>query len=163
MIVKNTPDFDILVDDREKMPWNLAKNCKYIQHSTVARLLVGDYTIVGLEDRLCIERKRTATEFANNVFDKNFRLELERMQKFLYRFIIFEFDLQNIIDFPAGSSIPAEKLAQVRVTGQYMMRFISEIETVYHIPVLICGSESNARFMVANIMRRVAEECLITS
>lgn len=160
MSVKNTPNFDIIIDSREKLPWDLTKNCKYIKNVKNDVLKVGDYAIVGLEDKLCIERKRTATEFANNVFDKRFIRELERMKGYPHRFIIFEFSMQDVIDFPKGSAIPPSMLDKLKVTSQYMMRFISEIQVVYNVPILICGSENNARYAATNIMRRVAEEYL---
>lgn len=157
---KNTPNFDIIVDTREKIPWDLKRNCKYIKNVTTSKLDVGDYAIVGLENILCIERKRTATEFAGDVGDKRFKEKLSRMKLFPYRFLIFEFNVQDVVDYPKGSNIPKEKLDDLRITSQYIMRYISEIEVLYNVPVLFCGTENNARYVATNIMRRIAEEHL---
>ena len=52
----------IIIDTREQKPW------EFPGHTTaVQKLDTGDYSVEGLEDILCIERKQNTSEFAKNI------------------------------------------------------------------------------------------------
>ena len=149
----------IIRDSREKKGiWEFT--CEECESVTVQTLKTGDYTLRGCEDILCIERKRTVTEFCNNVTDKRFKNELERMQVCKYRFLILEFSIDDIMRFPVGSSIPKYKWSKLRVTGKFMMAAISRMQVHYNVHVIFAGDRDNAILTATNIMRRVHSEYL---
>jgi hypothetical protein len=117
----------------------------------------GDYSIDGLEHLLCLERKATVAEFAVNMRGDTFKRELERMKSYKYRFIIFEFSIDDILRFPIGSGIPKSKWETMRISSQFIMRFISDIQVNYEIPVVFAGDGNNANYIASNIMKRVYE------
>ena len=78
---------DIIIDTREKHPWHFEKTSA---STTFRKLDTGDYCIDGYEDTLCIERKMSVSEIANNITDPRFKRELERMAEFQHKFLILE-------------------------------------------------------------------------
>ena len=94
------------------------------------KLDTGDYSIEGLEDKLCIERKASVVEFANNVGHDQVRFlkEIERMKHCPYKFMIFEFSLSDLMNFPEGSSIPESDWGKLKVTNKFMLKMIMEFQ-----------------------------------
>ena len=148
-------EFTAIVDTREKDPWMLRSAS--IGERTIKKLDTGDYSIEGLESILCIERKKSVAEFAANSTEKRFKDELNRMLPFKYRFIILEFSISQIIDYPVGSNIPKSRWSNIGIRGPYIMKFISEIQVNYGINVIFAGSTENAEYTAVNIMKRVYE------
>lgn len=146
-----------IIDTREKTPWDFTSS-KYVKGTSVQTLHTGDYTISGFESIFCIERKSSVSEFAGCVSQPRFKNELDRMLDFKYRYLVLEFNLQAVLDFPNNAGIPKWKLSQVKISPQYMMRFLSEIQVKYGIQTLFCGDRYNAQYCALNLMRRVCEE-----
>ncbi len=143
----------IVVDTREKQGiWN------FEEEVIVRKLRTGDYTIDGLEDFLCIERKKSVSEFSINTCEARFKDVLERMQQYRYRFIIFEFSMNDVLRFPIGSGIPKNRWDKLKLTSQFLMKRISEIQVNYEIDVIFAGDGSNAKYIAHNIMKRVYEK-----
>ena len=86
--------FVVIRDTREhkNKGWYF-KESEFCQGMVEKKLDTGDYSIEGLEDVLCIERKASVSEIAANLVDKRFDRELDRMESFKYRFLILEFSL----------------------------------------------------------------------
>lgn len=151
--------FTIIRDTRERAlaGWHFEPSDVCEGTVTGTSLRTGDYTIQGMEHLLCIERKGSVAEFATNSTETRFKNELDRMVTFKHKFIICEFSLQDIFDFPIGSNIPKKQWDKLRLTSKYLIRFIAEIEVKYKISVLLCGSRSNAEQMALSIFKRVYE------
>ena len=88
--------FLVIKDTRERDGWYF-KESNYCQGMVDKKLDTGDYSVEGLEDVLCIERKGSVSELANNIVDKRFDRELERMRDFKYKFLILEFSINDIM------------------------------------------------------------------
>lgn len=121
------------------------------------KLDVGDYSLVGYEDVLMIERKATSAELAINCNEARFDRELEKFDQFKYAFIICEFSLDDIVNFPLNSGIPEKRWSQLKVTSKFLMRKIAEYQVKYNIKILLCGNKVNAWNMVNSIFKRVIE------
>lgn len=146
--------FDILIDTKEKIPWEFT-DASYVDNIEHVHLDTGDYTIVGFEDTLCIERKRSVAEFAKNITEERFKRELERMREFPHKFIIFEFNYSHIDDYPLGSSIPKAKHKHIRVKGPFIRAAIARMEVEYGIHVIPCGHAAYAEEKAGNIMKEI--------
>ena len=149
-----TDKFTVIRDTREKNGWYF-KETEYCQGMLEQKLDTGDYSIEGLEDTLCIERKGCVSELANNIVDKRFDRELERMAGFKYKFIILEFSVDDILAFPVGSEIPKKTWSKIRITGRFILKRLSEIQTKYGIHVIPCGNNLAAWHMANSIIKRV--------
>lgn len=104
-----------------------------------AKLDTGDYSLEGLEDILCIERKASTGEFAKNIIESRFERELERMETFKYPFIILEFTIADILTFPRNSGIPPYKWKDLQITSQFMMKRFIEFQMQYKTKIITTG------------------------
>ncbi len=127
--------------------------------SVEQKLDTGDYTILGLEEQICIERKASTTEMAVNFGrDKSrFMDEIERMKQYTHKFLVLEFSFQDLDFFPQGSSIPAKMLPFVRVTGSYMIRELTELQARHDIHVVYAGNRQSGHNYVNALLRRFAD------
>jgi len=125
----------------------------------VRKLDTGDYSLEGLEDKVCIERKASVVEFANNIGHDmvRFNKEIKRMMEFPHRFMIFEFSLSDLMDFPDRSGIPQEDWGKLKVTNKFMLRRIMEYQMHNGIHVIFCDSKKNAKWTVLSILKRINE------
>ena len=154
--------FTIIKDTREQEGYTFEPSSSryHTCKGMVSRKLdTGDYSIEGLEDKLCIERKASVVEFANNIGHDavRFAKEIERMKDFPYKFMIFEFSLSDVMQFPEGSDIPEEKWGSLKITNKFMLRRIMEYQMKHGIHVLFCDSKKNAKWAVLSIIKRVNE------
>jgi len=149
----NKDFFTIIIDTREQIPWEF----KYHQTSK-KKLDTGDYAIEGLETILAIERKKSVAEIANNISEKRFIDVLERLSKIPYKFILLEFSLDDVYNFPIGSDIPKKLWSKLKISSKYLLKYLTEIQLNYGIHVIYCGDKTNAEKMAESIMKRVNEK-----
>ena len=125
----------------------------------VRKLDTGDYSIEGLEDKVCIERKARVSELAINLGKdkRRFMNEIERMKEFPFKFLILEFSLEDVMDFPERSDIPEEKWSSIVITNKYMLKMLIEFQMYDDIHVIFCGNRKNAKLVVSSILKRVNE------
>lgn len=125
----------------------------------VQKLDTGDYSLEGLEDKLCIERKGRISELAINLGkDKaRFMREIERMKEFPFKFLILEFSLDDVIKFPEGADIPQSNMSKVKITGKYLLKMLVELQMNHNIPILFCDNKRNAKTMINSIFKRINE------
>ena len=160
-MAKSRP-FTIIKDTREQEGYTFESSSSryHTCNGMITRKLdTGDYSIEGLEDKLCIERKASVVEFANNVGHDQVRFlkEIERMKEFQYKFMIFEFSLTDLMNFPEGSSIPEEDWGKLKVTNKFMLKMIMEFQLFGDVHILFCDSKKNAKWAVLSIIKRVNE------
>jgi len=149
----------ILADTREKTGWTFEPNDKCLGCEHVA-IKTGDYTIKGLEDYICVERKATPSEISTNLGMDSVRFykELERMRPIKHKYIMCEFYLDDLLRFPEGSGIPPSKLKLIKMTGKMVLKLLTEVQLEYGINVMFCGSPSNAFTMTTCVMKRIYEK-----
>ena len=165
-MASKAPAYKVIKDTREQDGYTFESftgrytSCKGM---VVKKLDTGDYSLEGLEDKLCIERKGRVSELAINLGkDKaRFMREIERMQEFEFPFLILEFSLDDVIKFPEGADIPEGNISKVKITGKYLLKMLVEIQLNYNIPVYFCDNKRNAKFLINSIFKRVNERCSI--
>ncbi len=149
----------VIIDSQEKIPYTFS-NSNFVKETTIKKIPTGDYTVDGFETELTIERKAYLSELVSCMSQNRFMNEMKRMQEFKYRFLICEFALQEVLDWPHKSHLPQSTIAKIKITPQYIMKFLSEMQVYYGIQTLYCGNRKNAEYTVLNIMRRVHERTL---
>jgi ERCC4-type nuclease len=152
------PPYTVIKDTREQNGYYFSSSI-YCDGCINHKLDTGDYTIKGLEDKLCIERKGCVEELAVNLGHKKhtFMAEINRMIKFPHKFIILEFSLEDLLKFPQDTRIPESNKSDLKITGRYMMKCLVEFQLYENINVLFCGDKFNAFVAVCSIMKRVNE------
>ena len=144
--------FTIIVDTREQLPW------EFDGHATSSRKLdTGDYSIEGLENIFCIERKRSVSEIANNISEKRFVDVLDRMSQFSHKFMLLEFTFNNVLDYPVGSTVPKRVWSSLKINSKYILKYLTTISIKYGVHTIYCGNKDNAETMALSIMKRMFE------
>ena len=149
----NKDPFNIIIDTREQIPWEF----KY--HNTAKQKLdTGDYSIEGFENILAIERKKSVSEIATNLSESRFKDVLQRLSQIKHPFIVFEFSLDDIYNFPIGSDIPKKLWDKLKISGNYIVKRLIEIQLQYNIQMIFCDNASNAERFSTSIMKRIYEQ-----
>lgn len=145
--------FTVVVDTREKLPWRL-EDPSIINHVS-KKLDTGDYTIEGLEDVLCIDRKASVSEIANNINQKRFHKELERIRLIPHAFIILEATADDIFNFPYTADLPPRVKNRIRINGKYLMRCLVRMQIEYGFNIIFGGSREHSQIIAIDIMKDV--------
>jgi hypothetical protein len=158
MTYKVAPPFTVVKDTREQDGYFFS------EFNTCAGMIdqkldTGDYSILGMEDKICIERKGCVEELAVNLGQKKhaFLAEIERMTPFPHKFIVLEFSLEDLIKFPDETRIPVKNKASLKITGKYMLKCLFEFQLYNNVQILFCGNKYNAFLAVSSILKRVNE------
>jgi ERCC4-type nuclease len=124
---------------------------------SISKLDTGDYSLRGLENIFCIERKGSVSEFANNITEKRFKDVTDRLAHIKHAFLLLEFDLEDILIYPVGSTVPKKMWDKLRITPKFILKHINELQILYNIKVIFCGDASNAEKMALSLMRKIYE------
>lgn len=148
-----TDPFTIIIDTREQMPWEFG-----FHTTSKQKLDTGDYSIMGFETIFTIERKRSVSEIANNISESRFKDVLKRMGQIPHSFMLMEFSLDEIYQFPVGSDVPKKMWDKLRISGNYIMKYLIEAQLNYNIHILFCDDPENAEKVAVSIMKRIYEK-----
>ena len=125
--------FTVLVDDREKHPWNLP------YRTEKKRLSTGDYTIEGFENIIAIEKKSGLIELLNdlaNGYRPTFERFLKRLSEYPVKCIVVEDTLSNLSIDRALEHIKYKSKGRARLTAKTIYYWVSEISCKYGIPIV---------------------------
>ena len=145
----------VIIDSREQQPFEFTSS--KIDETICTKLDTGDYSVEGFEDKLAIERKASVSEFYQNVTQDRFWREMERLQKYKYKFIIFEFSVSEVEMFPHGSDLPKAVRNRLKISSAYLMKCIARLQVQYGINVIFGENRDNSVYLVTNIMKEVYE------
>lgn len=146
--------YTVIRDTREKEGWYfpITGNCAGMIDK---KLDTGDYSILGLEDRLCIERKRSVSEIAGNITQKRFVKEIERIKSYKYKHFIFEFPLEDVINFPQSTRLPPSLIAKIRISSNFLQSVLTKYQEEHDIIIHYCKNKFNAFLKAKEIMETV--------
>lgn len=143
-------DFTIIIDTREQQPWT------FNNHTVANRKLdTGDYSIEGLEDLLAIERKKSVSEFANNITESRFIDVVDRLSNIKYAFLLLEFDLEDVLIYPVGSTVPKKMWDKIKISPAFIIKHLLELQLNHNIKVIFCGDSHNAEKIAEFILKKV--------
>lgn len=155
------PDYLVVKDTREQQGYFFGKY-QSCQGMIEQKLDTGDYSIQGLEGQICIERKASVEELAINLGKdkRRFLAEIERMKSFEHKFLVLEFSVEDMLNFPMKSSIPErqKKEYKVKITGKYILKMLNEFQLYDGLNVLFCGNKHNAFMVVSSLLKRLNEK-----
>lgn len=151
--------YTVIRDTREKegMGWLWSKS-RYCEGTIARKLDQGDYAIEGYEDLMVIERKGSVSEWAQNLgvnWDR-FERELERSRHIKYFWIVLEFDMKDVMNFPVGSGIPRKSWSSLRFKGPFILKRTLDIMKDYpNVNIVFAGG--SGREVAASIFKRTTE------
>ncbi len=156
-------DYTVIRDTREKkgQGWQFRESSEgdkkpYCLGTENIKLDTGDYTLEYFEDILCIERKGSVSEFAGNTVQERFERELERMKGFKYAYVLLEFTMEEMVNFPKGQRLPRNVKRKI-MRGPFILKRFLEFTMKYpNIHFLLCGD--NGWQICQSIFKRVMED-----
>jgi ERCC4-type nuclease len=154
--MKKEPEFTIIRDTREQTPWDFT--FEHTVAEEIGTIKTGDYAVKGIEDKLCIERKGCIEEFANNLGKEysRFKKELIRMDEFPHAFIICEFPLRDLIEYPFHNhNIKLQETS--KISGKFLLKTILEIQLDHNVKIMFCGNKFYAIRTALSLMKRIHE------
>jgi ERCC4-type nuclease len=154
----NEEDYNLVVlaDRREQTPWTFSSS-KYVIDIRDTTLDTGDYSLEGYEDLVRIERKASTSEIAGNITEKRFKDWLERLSTYKYKFLICEFDFEDIVNFPNNSGIPKYLMNKIKISPAFIMAAMSKIQLKYGIQIIYAGNPRNAQIAAESIFKTVVQ------
>lgn len=144
----------VIIDTREKMPLDL----EFYGFDVVHRKLnTGDISLEGLEDFISIDRKKSISELASNLFEDyvRFKKEMIRAKDITHFFLLFEFSLEYLLIYPHGSGIPRKKWPYLRATPRKMLERIKLLYETYGVKCIFSQNREEAEEKCASILLKV--------
>jgi hypothetical protein len=143
-MVKLKEKYTVIRDGREKVGhgW-MFKEDENCAGTIIQSIPTGDYTILGHEESFVIERKATTAELCNNMYEKRFERELERLDSFAHPFIICEFSFADVIAFPVGSSIPKSLWHKVSKSAEFLHSSIVKWQIQHKVKIIFAGQHGD--------------------
>jgi hypothetical protein len=149
-------NFTVIRDNKEKVGawyWEQGGRC---DGTIIKHLDTADYTLLGYEGIVAVERKKTVIEFANNITEDRFERELVRMQSISLPYIVCEFSLTQVLDFP-GHDLPPKVREKVQITSKFIIKRIHEIINEHNIHFMFCDNKYGAWKFVDSLFKRVVD------
>lgn len=146
--------YTVIRDTREQIPWEFTSD-QYCDGFIRQKLDAGDYSIVGYENIVAIERKRNTGEIAANINAPRFEKALARLNEVQHAYMIFEFTADDVLAFPYGSGIPLKKQQYLKVSGNYIMSKIMGYMFKYpNVRIIFGGSQAEriAQFIFKKVI-----------
>lgn len=149
--------YTVIRDTQEKKNFWEFSPSKLCAGTISEHLPTGDYTIQGLDKYLCIERKGRVAEWAQNVLESRFIDELERMKIFPFAFVILEFNISDIMNYPYSSDIPTYLWPKIKMTPSLLLKKTIEFQCEYQdINFVFAGD--HGKTVAGSIFKRVIEK-----
>lgn len=142
----------VIYDTREKHPFDFSFFGWEMKRGTVQ---TGDYIFEELD--ICLERKRNTGEIAMNLGSKwkQFEAELNRMQSYKYKFIVCEFNINDISSFPKNSGIPQREWKYLKMTSQFIQKRFFEETSKRGIEIIFSANKTKAEEKVYEIVTHI--------
>ena len=138
--------FIIIVDKREQLPWQFTG---YDVRLIYAILETGDYSIFGLQNNVCAERKSLSDLFGSlGKGHKVFMDRMKRMRDFECKALVIEATYDRVLH-------PYKNYSKVHPSS--VIGSLSKIAAVYNIPVIFAGGRRNAQSFVYHMFRHYRE------
>ena len=161
--------YTVVRDTREKFGqgWKFPAS-ERCAGTLMRKLDVGDYSLLGFEKLVTIERKGSVSEFCGNLtqdrfiapFDENKTLdkqsEFVRLEAVHWPFILLEFTIEDLIHYPNLPDIPPNLRRSIKFKGTAALKKVIELQMQYKTKIIFCGTR--AKDVASSIFKRVVEE-----
>jgi hypothetical protein len=120
------------------------------------KLDTGDYSIEGLEKEITIDRKKTVGELIRNLdeYDR-FERECIRMIEYKQKYIVCEFSLDDLANYPNRNEYYFHKKNRIRINGKYALRLIAQLESKTGVSFIYSNNKSEAEQKALELLHNV--------
>lgn len=130
--------FTIAIDSREQQPYD-------IPGAEVCALASGDYSIVGLEHRVAIERKSKADAYSSLGRGRaRFRREFERLALLDYAAVVVEDSVPGFLQRPSFSKMNPRSAISSLIAWSVR----------YRVPVFFAGDREHGRALTLKLLEK---------
>lgn len=160
----NILSVDIIIDTRERKPWEFKKPPSGISINNIYhdKLDAGDYCLLGLEFpnqefSVRIERKAKMEEFLGNIGSnwERFKRELDKLSEFEKPAIIIEDDMSKA--YARYKSSRGKRRGYFNLPPEFIIKRVSEIYINYGVPVFFASSRSMGERFALNFFKHATE------
>jgi ERCC4-type nuclease len=130
-----------VIDSREQQPYQFDR-------AVVKALAAGDYSVVGLEDRVAVERKSHGDAYRCLGYERGrFEREVEKLANYEFAAIVVEASLPDFLRPPVFSRVhPRSAIGSLLA---WCVRF--------RLPVLFCGDRAHAEATTWHLLHKFAK------
>lgn len=137
-----TPKVPIVIDTREQAPWHFSPACSVFRDA----LRAGDYSLVGLEGRVAIERKSLDDYVATVIREyPRFRAELRLLADYEHRAVVVEASIEDVL----------RQRYSVLAAPNAVLGRSAEICVDWGVPVYFCDTRAYAAAFAERYLTRV--------
>lgn len=149
----------VLRDRREREEtdkWEFRRSA-YCAGTQDIHMATGDYTLKGFEAHFAIERKGTVKDLVQSMVAPRFKEELMRMSALPHSFVIMEFGLEDLRDWPvsSGCGYGVQRKLPLRHRGAAMAAYLGLRLGFPEIDFIFAGT--CGKLMAGNIFKRIIE------
>lgn len=139
-MMKKDKTFTVIRDTREKegFGWDFGPD-ETFEKTVIQKLNSGDYSLLGYEQEISIERKKDTAELAKNIFEPRFEKELIRLEEYKHSFIVCEFNFNDVLTFPVNSGIPKNLWWKVKMSAKFLHSTLARYMTQYKTKIIFAG------------------------
>lgn len=138
------PPFTVAVDSREQRPWTFEG-----LETVTKKLDAGDYSVVGLESRLALERKSGEDMLGSlTVGRERFEREMDRLASYERALIIVEASFDELV---SGLTFRSQ-MRPAALVGS-----IGSIFARWGVATVVAGSRENAQRIALAVLRKCAK------
>jgi len=135
---KNEKEFIIVIDSREQNPYKF-------DGAIVKGLKSGDYSILGLENRIALERKTKEDAFASLGSGRaRFEKEVIRLSEYDYSAIVIESNLDDFLQAPAFT----------KMNPKAAMNSLVSWSVKYKVLIFFASDRRHAKALVYRILQK---------
>jgi ERCC4-type nuclease len=133
--------FTIVIDSREQRPYKF-------RGAVVQALKSGDYSILGLEDKIAVERKSKEDAFSSlGAGRERFEKELKRLSGYDYSAIVIESNLDDFLQAPSFT----------RMNPKAAMNSLISWSVKYGVHIFFASDRHHARALVYRILEKYSK------
>mgnify|MGYP001588835249 CR=1 FL=1 len=137
----------ILIDDREKEPYDFAVQLAGQVEVRVQRLPAGDYSLAGQESKVCVERK-TFDDYVSTVINhrERFSEQLKLMKNMSWSVIVVESTWNRLVTGPWKTKTSSETLIGITMS----------ILHAWKVPIMFCGDRPGGWLYTLGFLKRAS-------
>lgn len=145
---------EIIIDTREQKDLFLFRT--YPVTTRIKKLDTGDYSVVGYEKKITIDRKRDSSElqmcYGQNW--KRFQRMLDRMTLFDEAYILCTFPEYHLQIFPQESNIPKSKWPKIKTSASYLRYKTKKIQEDFpNVKIIFGNSQYESEEIAFNLLK----------
>jgi len=166
---KEYAKYTVVRDTREKVDqgWHFPES-ERCAGTLIQKLDVGDYSLLGFEKLVTIERKGSVSEFCGNLTQSRFvgeyiegkeldkQSEILRLEGIQWPFILLEFEIDDLFKYPYIHDVPVKLRRDIIFKGPAAVKKVLELQMRYKTRIIFCGNR--AKDVASSIFKRVVEE-----